>query len=77
MWVRSQAAKCWCSATAVSLEVLRQEGRPRSLSAITASGQSRVQKRIGPMSLRPGRGSSWLGSNDPARTVTRPLSAMS
>jgi hypothetical protein len=77
MWVRSQAAKRWCSAIAVSLEVPRQEGRPRSLSAITASGQSRVQNRIGPTSLRPGRVSSCLGSSDPAKTVTRPLSAMS
>ena len=53
-------------ADTVSLEAPRQEGRPWSLSAMTAPGQSRVQKRIGPIAAA-GQGSpaGWAAAIRP------------
>jgi hypothetical protein len=63
MCARSQAANRWCLAIASSVEVPRQEGLRPSRPASSVSGQSRVQKRMGPMSLRAGSVSNWLGSS--------------
>lgn len=54
----------------------RQAGRSRSRPASTVSGQSRLEKWIGPTRRRAGRRSSYWSIIEPHSTVAWPLSAM-